>query len=82
MAKLNVPNFARDFLLALDRHIERDLGLAHIREALAVMSASARERISGELGPIVERQMGSIRDAIDTQTKARLHEIRAMLRRA
>jgi hypothetical protein len=38
MAKLNVPNFARDFLLKLDRHLERDLGLAHIREALAVMN--------------------------------------------
>lgn len=82
MAKLNVPNFARDFLLKLDHHLERDLGLAHIREALAVMNASARESIAGELGPIIERQMASIRDAIDGQTKARLQEIRAMLRRA
>jgi hypothetical protein len=82
MAKLNVPNFARDFLLKLDRHLERDLGLAHIREALAVMNKSARESIAGELGPIIERQMASIRDAIDGQTKARLQEIRAMLKRA
>jgi hypothetical protein len=82
MAKLDVPHFARDFLMKLDRHLERDLGLAHIREALAVMNASAREKIAGELGPILERQMASIKDAIDMQTKTRLEEIRAMLRRA
>lgn len=82
MAKLNVPNFARDFLLKLDHHLERDLGLAHIREALAVMNASAREKVAGELGPILERQMASIKDAIDMQTRARLEEIRAILKRA
>ena len=76
MAKLEVPHFARDFLLKLDHHLERDLGLAHIREALAVMNASAREKIAGELGPILERQMASIRDAIDMQTRTRLEEIR------
>jgi len=82
MAKLEVPHFARDFLMKLDRHLERDLGLAHIREALAVMNASAREKIAGELGPVIERQMASIKDAIDTQTRSRLEEIRAMLKRA
>jgi hypothetical protein len=82
MAKLEVPHFARDFLLKLDRHLERDLGLAHIREALAVMNASAREKIAGEVGPILERQMASIKDAIDMQTRARLEEIRAILRGA
>jgi len=82
MAKLEVPHFARDFLLKLDTHLERDLGLAHIREALATMNASARERLAGELGPIVDRQMASIRDAIDMQTRKRLEEIRAMLKRA
>lgn len=82
MAKLEVPHFARDFLLKLDRHIERDLGLAHIRETLATMSASARANIAGELAPIVERQMSTIREAIDMQTKRRLDEIRAMLRHA
>ncbi len=82
MAKLEVPHFARDFLLKLDHHLERDLGLAHIREALAVMNVSAREKIAGELGPIVERQMTSIKDAIDMQTRTRLEEIRSMLKRA
>ncbi len=82
MAKLEVPHFARDFLLKLDTHLERDLGLAHVREALAIMNVSAREKIAGELGPIVERQMASIRDAIDMQTRARLEEIKAMLKRA
>jgi hypothetical protein len=82
MAKLEVPHFARDFLMRLDHHIERDLGLAHIREALAIMNESARERIAAELGPIIERQMASIKDAIDMQTRMRLEEIRAMLKRA
>ncbi len=36
MARLEVPNFAREFLEKLGEHIERDLGLAHIREALGV----------------------------------------------
>jgi hypothetical protein len=82
MAKLEVPHFARDFLMKLDRHLERDLGLAHIREALAVMNTSAREKIAGELGPVIERQMASIKDALDTQTRARLEEIRTILKRA
>jgi hypothetical protein len=82
MAKLEVPHFARDFLMQLDRHLERELGLAHIREALAVMNTSARERIAGEIRPVLERQMASIRDAIDMPTKTRLEEIRAMLRHA
>jgi hypothetical protein len=82
MAKLEVPHFARDFLMKLDHHLERDLGLAHVREALAVMNASAREKIAGELGPVIERQMASIKDAIDTQTRSRLEEIRSMLKRA
>jgi hypothetical protein len=82
MAKLDVPHFARDFLMKLDRHLERDLGLAHIREALAVMNSSAREKIAGEVGPILERQMASIKDAIDMQTRARMEEIRAMLKGA
>jgi hypothetical protein len=82
MARLEVPHFARDFLMKLDRHLERDLGLAHIREALAVMNTSAREKIAGELSPILDRQMASIKDAIDTQTRTRLEEIRAILKRA
>jgi hypothetical protein len=82
MARLEVPHFARDFLARLDNHLERDLGLAHIREALAVMSASARKSVAGELGPILERQMASIKDAIDMQTRARLEEIRAILKHA
>ena len=82
MAKLDVPHFARDFLLRLDHHLERDLGLAHIREALATMSTSARDSVSKEIGPVIEKQMASIRDVIDDQTRARLEEIRAMLRRA
>jgi len=82
MAKLEVPHFARDFLLRLDHHLERDLGLAHIREALAIMNESAREKFAGELGPIIERQMASIRDVIDGQTRTRLEEIRTMLKRA
>jgi hypothetical protein len=82
MAKLEVPHFARDFLMKLDHQLERDLGLAHIREALAVMNATAREKIAGELGPVLERQMASVKDAIDMQTRARLEEIRTMLKRA
>lgn len=81
MARLEVPHFARDFLMRLDRHLERNLGLDHIREALATMSAPAREKMAGEIGPIIERQMATIRDAIDGQTKMRLEEIRAMLKR-
>jgi hypothetical protein len=82
MAKLGVPNFARDFLMKLDTHLERDLGLAHIREACATMSASAREKLGGELAPILEKQMASIKDAIDMQTRARLEELKSMLKRA
>jgi hypothetical protein len=82
MAKLEVPHFARDFLLRLDGHLERDLGLAHIREALALMNATAREQVAGEIGPIIEKQMATIREAIDMQTKRRLEEIRSMLRLA
>jgi hypothetical protein len=82
MARLEVPHFARDFLMRLDRHLERNLGLDHIREALSIMSAPAREKMAGEIGPIVERQMASIREAIDGQTKMRLEEIRSLLKRA
>jgi hypothetical protein len=82
MAKLEVPHFARDFLTKLDQHLERDLGLAHIREALATMNTGAREKMSLEIAPVLERQMATIREAIDMQTKARLEEIRSMLRRA
>jgi hypothetical protein len=82
MAKLQVPNFARDFLMKLDSHLERDLGLAHVREALATMNSSAREKLGGELAPILEKQMASIKDAIDMQTRARLEEIRSLLQRA
>jgi hypothetical protein len=82
MAKLEVPHFARDFLLRLDGHLERDLGLAHIREALALMNSTAREQVAGEIGPIIEKQMMTIRDAIDMQTKRRLEEIRSLLRLA
>jgi hypothetical protein len=82
MAKLEVPHFARDFLMKLDRHLERDLGLAHIREALAVMNTSTRDKIAGELAPVLERQMATIKDAIDAQTRTRMEEIRAMLKRA
>jgi hypothetical protein len=67
---------------SLDRQIERDLGLAHIREALATMSSSAREKVAVDLGPIIERQMMTIRDAVDMQTKKRLEEIRSILKRA
>jgi len=82
MAKLEVPHFARDFLLKLDDHLERDLGLAHIREALATMNSAARQKMSGELGPILEKQMLSIKDAIDMQTRGRLEELKSMLKRA
>jgi len=34
------------------------------------------------LGPIIEQQMTSIKDAIDMQTKQRLEEIRSILKRA
>lgn len=82
MARLEVPNFAREFLEKLGQHIERDLGLAHIRETLAAMNASARESMAGELSSVIEKQMLSIKDAIDMQTKRRLEELRAMLTRA
>ena len=82
MAKLEVPNFARDFLMQLDDHLERDLGLAHIREALATMNSAARQKMGGELAPILEKQMASIKDAIDMQTRARLEELKSMLKRA
>ena len=82
MAKLEVPHFARDFLMKLDSHIERDLGLAHIRETLAMMNPAARAKTAIELGPILERQMASVKDVIDLRTKQCLEEIRSMLKRA
>ena len=82
MAKLDVPHFARDFLQSLDKHLERDLGLAHIRETLAVMNPAALEKVAGDIGPILEKQMTTIRAAVDMQTKKRLDEIRSILRRA
>jgi hypothetical protein len=82
MAKLDQPHFAREFLLGLDRHLERELGLSHIRETVATMSASAREKLGAEIGPIIEKQMGTIKDVIDDQTRGRLEEIRGMLKRA
>jgi len=77
-----VPNFAREFLEKLGEHIERDLGLAHIREALASMNATARDSMAGDLTSVIEKQMLSIKDAIDMQTKQRLEELRSMLKRA
>jgi hypothetical protein len=82
MARLEVPNFAREFLEKLGQHIERDLGLAHIRETLAAMNATARESMAGELTSVIEKQMLSIKDAIDMQTKQRLQELRSILTRA
>jgi hypothetical protein len=82
MARLEVPNFAREFLENLGQHIERDLGLAHIRETLASMNATARESMAGELSQVIEKQMLTIKDAIDMQTKLRLEELRSMLKRA
>lgn len=82
MARLEVPNFAREFLESIGNHIERDLGLAHIRETLATMNATARESMAGELTAVIEKQMMSIKDAIDMQTKQRLDELRSMLKRA
>ncbi|MFA5901711.1 MAG: hypothetical protein WC829_21645 [Hyphomicrobium sp.] len=82
MARLEVPNFAREFLESIGQHIERDLGLAHIRETLAAMNATARESMAGELTGVIEKQMMSIKDAIDMQTKQRLDELRAMLKGA
>jgi len=82
MARLEVPNFAREFLENLGNHIERDLGLAHIRETLAAMNVAARESMAGELTTVIEKQMVSIKDAIDMQTKQRLEELRSMLKRA
>ena len=80
MSRLNVPHFARDFIQRLDEHIDRDLGLNHIRESLAVMSDSARENMGKEIGPLIERQMTSMKDVITTETKTRLEEIKAMLK--
>jgi hypothetical protein len=82
MARLEVPNFAREFLESLGQHIERDLGLAHIRETLASMNVTARESMAGELTSVIEKQMLTIKDAIDMQTKLRLEELRSMLKRA
>ena len=82
MARLEVPNFAREFLDRLSQHIERDLGLAHIREALASMNPTARDSMAGELSTVIEKQMMTIKDAIDMQTKQRLEELRSMLKRA
>ncbi len=79
MARLEVPNFAREFLEKLGQHIERDLGLAHIRETLASMNVAARESMAGELSTVIEKQMLTIKDAIDMQTKQRLQELRSML---
>jgi len=81
MARLEVPNFAREFLEKISQHIERDLGLAHIRETLASMNAAARESMAGELTAVIEKQMLTVKDAIDMQTRQRLDELRAMLKR-
>jgi len=82
MARLEVPNFAKDFLEKLGTHIERDLGLAHIRETLASMNATARAGMAGELTSVIEKQMLTIKDAIDMQTRTRLEELRSILTRA
>jgi hypothetical protein len=82
MARLEVPNFARQFLESLGQHLERDLGLAHIRETLASMNATAREGMASELTEVIEKQMLTIKDALDMQTKQRLQELRSMLTRA
>ena len=82
MAKLDVPHFARDFLQSLDKHLERELGLAHIRETLATMNPAALDKVASDIGPILEKQMTTIRAAVDMQTKKRLDEIRSILRRA
>jgi hypothetical protein len=80
MAKLDVPHFARDFLLGLDRHLERETGLSQISESLSKMSAQARDAMSKEIGPIVEKQMTAVKDVIDEQTRGRLEEIHAKLK--
>ena len=46
------------------------------------MNATARESMAGELTSVIEKQMLSIKDAIDMQTKQRLEELRSMLKRA
>ncbi|MEI9898851.1 MAG: hypothetical protein WDN31_00580 [Hyphomicrobium sp.] len=46
------------------------------------MNATARESMAGELTSVIEKQMLTIKDAIDMQTRQRLDELRTMLKRA
>jgi hypothetical protein len=46
------------------------------------MNVATRESMAGELSTVIEKQMLSIKDAIDMQTKQRLEELRSMLTRA
>ncbi len=81
MSRLNVPNFAQDFLARLNQHLDPELGLDHIRESISVMSSSARDAVAEDLGPLIDKQMTSLKDTISSETKARLEDIRSMLKR-
>ena len=64
MARLEVPNFAREFLEKLGQHIERDLGLAHIRETLGVDECDgAREH--GRRSDVGDREADAVHQGRD-----------------
>jgi len=81
MSSLNVPNFARELLQRLNQHLDPDLGLDEIRDSLSSMSSSAREALSLDLGPVIDKQMTAMKDAISSETKSRLEGIKSLLKR-
>ena len=81
MSSLNVPNFARELLQRLNQNLDPNLGLDELRDSLSAMSSSAREALSLDLGPIIDKQMTSMKDAISSETKSRLEDIKSLLKR-
>jgi hypothetical protein len=76
-----VPNFARELLQRLNQHLDPDLGLDELRDSLSSMSSSAREALSLDLGPVIDKQMTAMKDAISSETKSRLEGIKSLLKR-
>ncbi len=56
-------------------------GLGEIRDSLSAMGSSAREALSLDLGPLIDKQMTAMTDAISSETKSRLEDIKSLLKR-
>ncbi|MCP4779952.1 MAG: hypothetical protein GY877_04170 [Hyphomicrobium sp.] len=54
---------------------------AIVRGALSSMSSTAREALSLDLGPVIDKQMTAMKDAISSETKSRLEGIKSLPKR-